>query len=197
MTTVAVFTDRFRVPAERPCHLEAQAVGAAFSAGVTLPIRITAPALEALQPEAREALSEHLGPAHGTVRVRVPVRVRVRRDPGAAVSRASAAPTGGFHGPPVAGWSCTPHPGAGPSRGSRGDWRCACNERPMRQAPMPCCMPGSPGASHFGDEHLHLRICNMSIYAQGGLQRKQRRWEGDRPSSLPWMPKRKRNFGTI
>jgi hypothetical protein len=89
MITVAVLTDRFRVPAERPCHLEAQAVGAAFSAGVTLPIRITAPTLEALQPEAREALIEHLGPAHGTVRVRVrvPVRVRVRHDPGAAVSR--------------------------------------------------------------------------------------------------------------
>jgi hypothetical protein len=33
----------FRVLAERPGHLEAQAVGAAFSAGVTLPIRITAP----------------------------------------------------------------------------------------------------------------------------------------------------------
>ena len=33
----------FRVLAERPGHLEAQAVGAAFSAGVTLPIRITLP----------------------------------------------------------------------------------------------------------------------------------------------------------
>ena len=70
----------FRVLAERPGHLEAQAVGAAFSAGVTLPIRITAPTLEELQHEAREALSEHLGPAHGTV------RVRVRRNPRAAVS---------------------------------------------------------------------------------------------------------------
>ncbi len=70
----------FRVLAERPGHLEAQAVGAAFSAGVTLPIRITAPTLEELQHEAREALIEHLGPAHGTV------RVRVRREPRAAVS---------------------------------------------------------------------------------------------------------------
>ena len=70
----------FRVLAERPGHLEAQAVGAAFSAGVTLPILITAPTLEELQHEAREALIEHLGPAHGTV------RVRVRRDPSAAGS---------------------------------------------------------------------------------------------------------------
>ena len=70
----------FRVLAERPGHLEAQAVGAAFSAGVTLPIRITAATLEELQHEAREALSEHLGPAHCTY------RVRVRRDPSAAVS---------------------------------------------------------------------------------------------------------------
>jgi len=61
----------FRVLAERPGHLEAQAVGAAFCAGVTLPIRITAPTLEELQHEAREALIEHLGPAHCTVRVRV------------------------------------------------------------------------------------------------------------------------------
>jgi hypothetical protein len=70
----------FRVLAERPGHLEAEAVGAAFSAGMTLPIRITAPTLEELQHEAREALIEHLGPVHCTV------RVRVRRDLGAAVS---------------------------------------------------------------------------------------------------------------
>ena len=62
----------FRVLAERPGHLEAQAE--------TLPIRITAPTLEELQHEAREALIDHLGPAHGTV------RARVRRGPGAAVS---------------------------------------------------------------------------------------------------------------
>ena len=62
----------FRVMAERPGHLEAKAD--------TLPIRITAPTLEELQHEAREALIEHLGPAHCTV------RVRVRRDPGTAIS---------------------------------------------------------------------------------------------------------------
>jgi len=70
----------FRVVAERPGHLEAQAVGAAFSAGVTLPICIAAPTLEELQHEAREALIEHLGPAHCTV------RVRVRRGPSPAIS---------------------------------------------------------------------------------------------------------------
>ena len=62
----------FRVLAERPGHLEAQAE--------SLPIRITAPTLEGLQHEAREALIEHLGPAHCTF------RVKVRRDPGTAVS---------------------------------------------------------------------------------------------------------------
>jgi hypothetical protein len=56
----------FRLEAERPGHLEAQAE--------TLPIRITAPTLEELQHEAREALIKHMGPAHCTV------RVRVRRD---------------------------------------------------------------------------------------------------------------------
>ena len=70
----------FRVLAERPGHLEAQAVGAAFSAGVALLIRINAPTLEELQHEASEALIEHLGPAHCTV------RVRVRRGSSAAVS---------------------------------------------------------------------------------------------------------------
>jgi hypothetical protein len=45
---------------------------------VTLPIRITAPSLEELQHEAREALIEHLGSAHGAY------RVRVRRGPGPA-----------------------------------------------------------------------------------------------------------------
>ena len=62
----------FRVLTERPGHLEAQAE--------TLPIRITAPTLEELQHEAREALIEHCGPAHCAY------RVRVRRCPGAAVS---------------------------------------------------------------------------------------------------------------
>ena len=62
----------FRVLAERPGHLEAQAE--------SLPIRITAPTLEELQHEAREALIEYMGPAHCTV------RVRVRRGSSAAVS---------------------------------------------------------------------------------------------------------------
>ena len=62
----------FRVLAERPGHLEAQAE--------SLPLRITAPTLEELQHEAREALIEHMGPAHCAF------RVRVRRDPRAAVS---------------------------------------------------------------------------------------------------------------
>ena len=63
----------FRLEAERPGHLEAQAE--------SLPIRINAPTLEELQHEAREALIEHFGPAHCTY------RVRVRRWPDAAVSR--------------------------------------------------------------------------------------------------------------
>jgi len=62
----------FRLEAERPGHLEARAEG--------LPIHITAPTLEELQHEAREALIAHMGPAHCTV------RVRVRRGPSAAVS---------------------------------------------------------------------------------------------------------------
>ena len=62
----------FHLEAERPGHLEAQAE--------TLPIRITAPTLEELQHEAREALIAHMGQAHCTV------RVRVRRSPSAAVS---------------------------------------------------------------------------------------------------------------
>jgi len=62
----------FRVLAERPGHLEAQAE--------TLPIHISAPTLEELQHEAREALIEHMGPAHCTV------QVRVRRCPSLAVS---------------------------------------------------------------------------------------------------------------
>ena len=62
----------FRVLVERPGHLEAQAE--------TLPIHISAPTLEELQHEAREALIEHLGPAHGTV------RVQVSRGPSPAIS---------------------------------------------------------------------------------------------------------------
>jgi hypothetical protein len=62
----------FHVLAERPGHLEARAEG--------LPIHISAPTLEELQHEAREALIAHMGPAHCTV------RIRVRRGPSAAVS---------------------------------------------------------------------------------------------------------------
>lgn len=62
----------FRVISERPGQLQAQAD--------ILPIRITAPNLEELQHEAREALIEHLGPAHCAY------RVRVRRGPNPAVS---------------------------------------------------------------------------------------------------------------
>lgn len=62
----------FRLEAVLPGHLEAQAE--------TLSIRITAPTLEELQHEAREALIEHLGPAHCAF------RVRVRRGSSAAVS---------------------------------------------------------------------------------------------------------------
>ena len=62
----------FRVLAERPGHLEAQAE--------SLPIQISAPTLEELQHEAREALITHFGQAHCAY------RVRVRRRPGAAVS---------------------------------------------------------------------------------------------------------------
>jgi hypothetical protein len=53
----------FRVLAERPGHLEAQSDAPA--------IRIAAPTLEDLQHEAREALIEHVGPAHSTYRVRI------------------------------------------------------------------------------------------------------------------------------
>ena len=53
----------FRLEAERPGHLEARAEG--------LPIHISAPTLEELQHEAREALIAHMGPAHCTVRIRV------------------------------------------------------------------------------------------------------------------------------
>jgi hypothetical protein len=62
----------FRVLPERPGHLEAQAE--------TLPIQISAPTLEELQHEAREALIAHFGPAHCAY------RVRVRRRSGTPIS---------------------------------------------------------------------------------------------------------------
>ena len=53
----------FRVIREQPGHLEAQAEHT--------PITISAPSLEELHHEAREALIQHLGPAHVSVRVRI------------------------------------------------------------------------------------------------------------------------------
>jgi hypothetical protein len=53
----------FQILAERPGQLHAQAD--------SLPIQICAPTLEELHHEAREALIEHLGPAHSTYRVRI------------------------------------------------------------------------------------------------------------------------------
>ncbi len=61
-------------------HVESQHPGLLNAQAKTLPIRITAPTLEELQHEAREALIEHLGAAHCAY------RVRVRRAPSAAVS---------------------------------------------------------------------------------------------------------------
>jgi hypothetical protein len=62
----------FHIFAERPGQLDARAE--------SLPIQISAPTLEELQHEAREALIERLGPAHCTY------RVRVRRSAGTAGS---------------------------------------------------------------------------------------------------------------
>jgi len=73
----------FHVLAERPGQLEAQAD--------TLTIHITAPNMEELQHEAREALIKHLGPANCAY------RVRVRRRRGAAVS--NIRPIGGSASP--------------------------------------------------------------------------------------------------
>lgn len=72
----------FRVVAERPGHLEAQAD--------SLPIRICAPTLEELHHEAREALIARLGQAHCTY------RIRVRRSTPAAMTgiRPIGRPTG-------------------------------------------------------------------------------------------------------
>ena len=53
----------FRFVAERPGHLEARSDVPA--------LYITAPTLEELQHEAREALIEHFGPVHCAYRVRI------------------------------------------------------------------------------------------------------------------------------
>lgn len=55
---------QFRVLSERPGHLEAVADVPAIG-------RIAAPTLEDLQHEAREALIDHYGSAHGVYRVRL------------------------------------------------------------------------------------------------------------------------------
>lgn len=63
---------QFRVLSERPGHLEAEA-------GVPVSRRIVAHTLEELQHEAREALIDHYGAAHGVYRVRIcrePLRCR-------------------------------------------------------------------------------------------------------------------------
>lgn len=73
---------QFLVLSERPGHLEAQA-------NVPAMRRITAPTLEELQHEAREALIDHYGPAHGMYRVRIQrnprrvasARLPLRREP--------------------------------------------------------------------------------------------------------------------
>jgi hypothetical protein len=53
----------FRVLSDRPGQIEATAENR--------PITITAASLEELHHEAREALIDHLGPAHSTFRVRI------------------------------------------------------------------------------------------------------------------------------
>jgi hypothetical protein len=63
----------FRVLSERPGHLVARAEDR--------PITIEAASLEDLHHEAREALIQHLGHAHGTVRVRIR-RPERQRGPG-------------------------------------------------------------------------------------------------------------------
>lgn len=62
----------FRVLIERPGHLEARADGSGR--------RITAPTLDELHHEAREAVIDQYGTAHCTV------RVRIRREPAVASS---------------------------------------------------------------------------------------------------------------
>ena len=62
----------FRVLSETPGQLEAESTDPR--------IRIQATSLEDLHHEARQALIDHLGPAHGTY------RVRIRRSTGHAAS---------------------------------------------------------------------------------------------------------------
>ena len=62
----------FHVLVDRPGHLEARAPWP--------PLAIAAPSFEELQHEAREALIEHFGAAHGAY------RVRLQRQPSAPIS---------------------------------------------------------------------------------------------------------------
>ena len=57
----------FRVLSDTPGHLSAEAIDPLDHQA----IRITAPSIEDLHHEAREALIAHLGPAHFTYRVRI------------------------------------------------------------------------------------------------------------------------------
>jgi hypothetical protein len=66
----------FRVLSDTPGRLDAEATAPTSKRS----IHITAPSLEELHHEARDALIEHLGPAHGAY------RVRIRRGPAEAIS---------------------------------------------------------------------------------------------------------------
>ncbi|MFO8237000.1 MAG: hypothetical protein R6U00_01850 [Prochlorococcaceae cyanobacterium] len=57
----------FRVLSDTPGRLDAIAISPASHH----PLRITAPSLEELHHEARDALIEHLGAVHGAYRVRI------------------------------------------------------------------------------------------------------------------------------
>ena len=78
----------FRFVVERPGHLEARSDIPA--------LQISAPSLEELHHEAREALIEHFGPAHCAYRVRIlrrqPQRVSVQRVSGIRPLRRLPAP---------------------------------------------------------------------------------------------------------
>jgi len=130
----------FRVVAERPGHLEAQAE--------SMPIRITAPtrcgcAATPVPPSAasgrwdalRRSVVDPGGPSprprpappRSPARSCWPLTIPPPWSGSTGLcwmwsrGRASAACTGGFRGPQGGGWSSTPRPGVGPSRGNRGD----------------------------------------------------------------------------
>ncbi|MEB3270127.1 MAG: hypothetical protein VKJ44_00535 [Synechococcus sp.] len=95
----------FHVVSEHPGRLEAQAHG--------FPLRITAASHEELQHEAREALIAHLGPTHGTYRVRL-LRQPPQPPAGAPPIRppsASGLPLGRSGRRPKAALAAAPWPG--------------------------------------------------------------------------------------